>query len=360
MAFEQRDIDYVDSLSITNYLNRTNGFTFKRVGQGSLVCEQHDSLIVRDDDKHWYWNSQATGGIGVVGWKMKIEGYSWKDAVTSLLKDNGRYSPIAPSVAVQGKEKEKKPFVLPKPADNNYRAAAYLIKTRGLDPYIVNECMKKGLIYEDERHNVVVVGRDKDGKAKSADRRSTRTYGERFRGSVGGSDKRYGFALKSETKEERTLFVFEAWIDALSFCTLRNMSAKARGNRDYYKRFNVLALNGNVDTALEQYLKDNPKVERIVLKLDNDEGGRKGTERILNKYGKDYDIVSQPVVKGYDDCKDVNEVLLSFRQKLNQEKPSKLAKARTNERAETQALTTSMKEKEENVVYEEESSYTRK
>ena len=189
------------------------------------------------------------------------------------------------SMADEVKADERKPFELPERNGNNQRVIAYLVKTRQLDRHIVNDCIKQGIIYEDKRHNVVAVGCDENGEAKSADLRSSSTYGAKFRGCVTGSEKRYGFHLDSNCNSD-TVFVFEAFIDSLSFLSLRNMSAKARNNPDYYKKFNVLVLGGTTDNALSQYVISRPQISNVVIMLDNDDAGREGAMKIKSKFEK--------------------------------------------------------------------------
>ena len=78
--------------------------------------------------------------------------------------------------------------------------------------------VKAGLLYEDaEYHNAVFVGTDTDGVPRHAHKRSANSYGKAFRLNVEGSDPRYSFHYVGTG---RSLYVFEAPIDMLSFITL--------------------------------------------------------------------------------------------------------------------------------------------
>lgn len=321
MKFTDSQKEYVANISIIDYLARSEGFTFKRVGQ-YYRCNEHDSLMVFPDEKGWAWNSQDIKGSSVLAWKQKIEGLTYVEAMNELLNENNSSSY---KTAFEVKEPERKPFELPNKNDDNKRVFAYLVKTRMIDRNIVHDCVKQGIIYEDNRHNVVAVGFDKDGNPKSADLRSSSTHGKKFRGCVTGSEKSYGFRLDSNCGSN-TVFVFEAFIDALSFCSLRNMSAKARNNPNYYKKFNVLALGGTTDVALSKYVIDRPQIKHIVLMLDNDDAGREGAVKIKSKYeqfGLTCTIKTMP--DAYSECKDQNDLLKAFKESLNQSHNQKTA-----------------------------------
>lgn len=68
-----------------------------------------------------------------------------------------------------------------------------------------------------ETHNVVFLGRDKEGTAKQANKRSIATYGKSFRMTVSGSDTNFSFC---HIGTDDMILVFEAPIDMLSFITL--------------------------------------------------------------------------------------------------------------------------------------------
>lgn len=64
---------------------------------------------------------------------------------------------------------------LPEKSDTSKNVYAYLTKTRGIPANIVNDCLKNGTIYQDERRNAVFVGYDDNKQAKYAARRGTFT-----------------------------------------------------------------------------------------------------------------------------------------------------------------------------------------
>ena len=97
--------------------------------------------------------------------------------------------------------------------------------------------------------------------------------------------------------------MFESAIDALSYLTL----LKLRGQD--WRVANTLSISGiyqprkdgsiRFPVALEQYLKDNPGVKRIVLCLDNDAPGRAAASAIKEAL-TGYEIIDNPPRRGKD------------------------------------------------------------
>lgn len=74
-------------------------------------------------------------------------------------------------------------------------------------------------------HNAVFVGYDKQGIAKYAVMRGTKSS---YKGEVTGSDKRYSFSI-SETTNAEHVHLFESAIDLLSFATLELQGGATAG-----------------------------------------------------------------------------------------------------------------------------------
>ena len=194
----------------------------------------------------------------------------------------------------------KTEFVLPPKHADTRRVFSYL-RSRGIDAEIINHCIKHGQLYEDaEHHNCVFVGYENGTPAYGALRGTLSD--SVFAGEVPGSDKRFSFAVPL-CAGGKTLCVFEAAIDALSYLTLLKLHGQD------WRAANTLSLAGiyqprkdgsiRLPAALEQYLKDNPGVERIVLCLDNDAPGRAASAAI-QKQLPEYDVIDNPPRSGKD------------------------------------------------------------
>lgn len=267
------------------------GYSVQRIGS-YYTTKEMDSIRIKDR-RTWRRYSEQTGGDAIT-FVQHFCGKSFPEAVNYLLAFNGRArdSPsVRPRVSVP---KEKVPFTLPPPNEDNRRVYAYLRK-RGIASQVINGFIQAGLLYEDAQyHNCVFIGRDGTGQPVFANKRGTYDReGAGFKGDVSGSNKAVAFRLFCDpTKPE--VYVFEAPIDLMSFCTI---------HRDI--THNAVALCCLYDGALETYLKENPSLKQIVLCLDADQPGRTAAEQLKAKYEqKGYIVTVQqpPMGKDWNEC----------------------------------------------------------
>ena len=190
---------------------RCRGEKLLSSGREKRLASDH-SVTVRGNE--WYDHAEERGGHAV-SFVQRFYGLSYPDAETMLL--GGELGTAYPS-AGERTEEPVKPFALPPANKDMRRVFAYLIKHRSIARDVVAHFAKAGLLYEDaEYHNAVFVGTDTDGVPRHAHKRSANSYGKAFRLNVEGSDPRYSFHYVGT---DRSLYVFEAPIDMLSFITL--------------------------------------------------------------------------------------------------------------------------------------------
>ena len=133
--------------------------------------------------------------------------------------------------------------------------------------------------YEDaEYHNAVFVGTDTDGVPRHAHKRSANSYGKAFRLNVEGSDPRYSF---HHVGTDRSLYVFEAPIDMLSFITLYP---------ENWQRHSYVACCGTSIQPVLQMLEQVPQLDTVLLCLDNDEAGHQASRRMQNQLEVRYSV----------------------------------------------------------------------
>src|SRR5699024_5721819 len=129
-----------------------------------------------------------------------------------------------------------------------------------------------------------------------------------------GSDKRFGFCIEP-TAESKTVAVFEAAIDAMAEMALAGDAA------DKFR----LSLGGiyapeegrdiQPPAALEEFLAQHPRVDRIEFCLDNDPPGRAAAVALARLYGKRYQVaVRLPPIEGFD-YGDLAQAALEYRTK---------------------------------------------
>lgn len=234
--------------------------------------------------------SEQNFGGGPIQLVMFIQQCSFIEAVSYLLGVKGLESYQRKTV-----KKEVTEFQLPERSESYRHIYAYLIKTRQINRWVVEEMINKKMLYENKYHSCCFVGYDFEGKPKHCAIRGTMTN-KAFKGESPGSDKRYAFHLPGEN---HILHVYESPIDMMSYLTIYPSALL-----DHH-----IALCCLADTALREYLKHYP-IKTIYLHLDNDEWGRKQTKNLFQYYQDQYEIWDESPFKGY---KDFNEQLVSLK-----------------------------------------------
>ena len=175
------------------------------------------------------------------------------------------------------------------------RVYEYLLQKRHIDREILSYFAKVGTIYESvEHHNIVFAGLDSEGKIRHIHVKGSCSDGRSFRLNQEGSEAAYGFGYRGTGNR---LYVFEAPIDLLSFLSLYP---------DNWQENSYITLNGVAEHAMLQALKDNPRLDTVVLCLDHDPAGIEACGRlseilVRNGYGA--------VKRLQSACKDWNEDL---------------------------------------------------
>lgn len=252
-----------NEVDLEDFLSR-QGEKLLRSGREKRLASDH-SITVQGN--RWYDHAAGTGGCAIDFVQMRYNS-TFPEAVTLLLggEQGQAYRASAPE-----QEKEQKPFALPKANQDMRRVYAYLTKTRCLDREVVSAFAKEKIIYEDAKyHNAVFVGYDADGTARHAHKRGSYTKGDAFKGNVDGSDPRYSFRYLGKGN---TAYVFEAPIDMLSFITFHK--------KDWQEN-SYVALNGISAHAMLQLLKDQPRIDTVVLCLDHDPAGIENSYRLAD------------------------------------------------------------------------------
>lgn len=289
-------------MDLLTYLQRHEPDELIHDGGVSYRTRSHDSLKISNG--LWCWWSQGIGGKTALDYLIEVRSLDFTDAVGLILRDGPVSTPAqSRSPPVQAAPRT---LILPEHNDNNRRVFAYLC-SRGIDPEIINHCIKHGQLYEEsEHHNAVFVGFDGD-TPKCASMRSTLSDSAFLRDAE-GSDKRFSFSFTAPDNN-CALVVTEGAIDLLSYLTL------VKRNRRGWRKVNGVSLTGVymprenalvVPAALEQYLKDHPRIRRIALCLDNDEAGRSAAEGIIAALSE-LEVIYRPPASS----KDYNDMLIA-------------------------------------------------
>ena len=281
IPFTDEQKQLANSVDLEQFL-RMRGEKLERVGREHKLIYydssgKHDSITIRGSK--WFDHKNQTGG-GAIKFMQEFYDMDFQTAVQELLGQ--RVTPLSHSPPKAIAKEEKKEFRLPQANTNMHRVYAYLIKQRFIAPEVITHFAKQHTLYEDkEHHNAVFVGIDENGVPRQASKRSTNSYGNSFRITCQGSDTRYSFAHFGESKR---LYVFEAPIDMMSFLTLYP--------KDWQKH-SCIAMNGVYENAVLSALKNHTNLSKVILCVDNDEGGIEAVDRLR-------DILHK---KGYPDVK---------------------------------------------------------
>lgn len=257
---------------------RHRGENLIRSGPEYRLASDH-SITVRGNG--WYDHAVGEGG-GPISFVQQFYNLSYPEAVTCLL---GGEQGVVYTPAPKQEEVSKKEFTLPPASRDMRRMYAYLLKHRFLNRDVVTAFVRAGLLYEScerfngkEYHNAVFVGKDENGVARHAHKRSLNRLGKTFRINVEGSDPRCSFHY---TGTSDRLYVFEAPIDLLSFLT-----RYPRG----WQEHSFVSLCGISERAMLWMLERNPNLRTVGLCLDHDAAGIEASGRlteILHERGYD-------------------------------------------------------------------------
>lgn len=281
------------------------GFTPQQIG-GYYTLKEHDSVRIYPDTNSFNRFSADVGG-STIDFAMHFGGLNQKEAIQTL-KDKSvgnRLDNLPQPVSqptTQSTPAEPKKFELPEKAEGKFaRAYAYLTKTRCIDSDIVQHCMKDGLIYEDNKHNVVFVGNDEAEKPAYATRHTTLTNSD-FKRDVANSRQDIGFMVNNKAEK---LYVCEAPIDALSIMCLRKQQGQDCNKASY-----LATCGTGKSNVLYNRLNHNPHIKEVVLANDNDEAGQIANRKIYENLKTNYPNIKVSYLKPKE--KDINEHLCKF------------------------------------------------
>lgn len=161
-------IDSVKDIDLISYLESC-GESFRKEGD-YYRHTTHDSLIIRGNK--FSWNSRNEHGYGAIRFNQIFFGMSFRESVQALLEAKGTSSFSFTPVR---QEKRKEPFRYPieQESEQINEAREYLITERKIDSDIVDYCIRKGLIAQDDRKNVVFKWLNKKGKIIGAEKQGT-------------------------------------------------------------------------------------------------------------------------------------------------------------------------------------------
>ncbi len=281
---ERSSIEAANCVDIISVL-QMSGENVKRVGQ-YYETETHDSLRIKEN---WYfWNSKGTYGH-TIDFVKEYYNLNFVDA-TEYILNNNNFNFSRPKT--QTKQASFLIADLNEVKDINL-AIAYLCKRRHINYNIIEEFVKKNVISQDNKGNVIFKILDENNRIIGAEKRGTYS-GSHFKQVTKGSKRGYGVNI-SVGKPEKAFF-FEGSIDLISFYELY---------KSELANSILVSMSGLKDTVITSTLaRSNIDYKNTYLCVDNDQAGTKFVEKLK---------LQHPEVKHFkhfEDVKDWNEYLI--------------------------------------------------
>lgn len=289
MLYTEEQIQRANERSISDYF-RHEGYSCKKIRSETHIAG-FGGFYVKDSTipNQFYIHSHQKGGVGLVNCLMKVFDMPFKDAVRTALdgelgqtertdsntKYTSQYRTAAPSVP------EPKPeFVMPEKGADNRRVYSYLTKTRCIDPSIVNEFIRAGVLYQDTKGNAVYLHKS-DGKPCGAEIHGT-----------SGKSYTVGNARYSDFAEDKKVIPTEPYIAELLDKELKNGSVRFAGYI-YENNANIVtdstgydAVIGKISEIQSRNIDRNAVDAEVSEKLKNYKGVAPGTSESFFRYDK--------------------------------------------------------------------------
>lgn len=299
----KEQIAQAKQIDLLSYLKACEPQNLQAEGPHDYRHKAFHTLIVSDNGK-WNWTDHDVGGTTALNYLIKVLGQDFVPSVRQLNAMQGR-SDVSFQPVQKSPQSEKAEFHLP-PADENVYAVNRYLRGRGIHPCVIHHCKAQGILYQttfktggSSFENCVFVGKDKNGTPRSA---SLRGCQGKFRKETMGSRKCFPFFIAAD-RPTTVVEVYEAPVDAMSGASLHLMNHDGNWHEVHY-----LSLGGLNFLAMDGFLETHPEITTIRLCLDNDEPGRKFTERMVERYGGERQVEDAPPPMG----KDYNDSLMAY------------------------------------------------
>lgn len=312
---DNKIFDALKEISIVDYAAFL-GYTPVKKGNCYYNLKEHDSLMI-DTRKNTFRRYSTDEHGDIIDFAAAMQQISKGEAVKRLkvysgLSDKDLKDYIPRKISTAQNQESAKEFILPKKHNGSYkRLFAYLCGSRKISQTIVQDLIRRKMLYEsEEKHNAVFVGLDYDQNPVYAQMKGTSSTAP-FAIDVPGSKKRpYAFFVDNKSP---SMVVTEAAIDAMSVMTISEL------NGADYKAHSYLSMQGNNIAAFKYHFERNPQINQVVFAVDNDATGdkyRKQLREVISESGRSIRVIDRR-----PQTKDFNEDLQSgVYKKLDREK----------------------------------------
>ena len=291
-------LEKIKRISIVKYAESIGLTPIKESRQGIMMLKEHDSCKIYPTNTFYRFSTGHGGSI--IDFAMEFQQLNLEQAIEQLkeyYRKNGEAKEdFQEDLYVKKTERRNLcAYKLPVRAENDKAVIRYLVHKRGIDYTIVSEYLRRKIIYQDAKKNIVFVGYLKNTPYVA----SMRSTYSSFKGEAADSFTEVG--VYNGGFNHDSLVLTESVIDGMSYRQLY----------DFYGFHDYLSANGvskAVNVLNFHIEKRNPAVKRVIIAFDHDEAGEKAAEKI-----KDFLKEKHPEIQ-YERAmpinKDFNEDLL--------------------------------------------------
>lgn len=146
------DVAKAKEMDLLTFLRNYEPQVLVHVSVDTYCTREHDSL--RISNGKWCWFSQGIGGRSALDYLIKVKGYSFIQAVETIL---GRAAE-KPPIFYCPRERKTTELLMPKLSKTTDIVEQYLT-SRGVHPVIIRHCIDNKLLFESaDYHNAVFIG----------------------------------------------------------------------------------------------------------------------------------------------------------------------------------------------------------
>ena len=222
MLYTEEQIRRANERSISDYF-RQEGYSCKKIRSETHIAG-FGGFYVKDTavPNQFYIHSRQTGGTGLVSCLMKVLDMPFREAVRTALdgeeaKGDRNDKVYIPKSNEHPVPEPKPEFIMPEKGADSRRVFSYLTKTRYIDPSIVNEFIRAGVLYQDTKGNAVFLHKN-NGKPCGAEIHGT-----------SGKSYTVGNARYTDFAEDKKVIPTEPYIAELLDRELKNESVRFAG-----------------------------------------------------------------------------------------------------------------------------------
>ena len=149
-------VEKAREIDLLTYLKNYEPYELVEVCRGTYTTKTHDSLKISNG--LWYWFTKQVGGKSAIDYLIKVRDFTFINAVKTVM---GNITVTPPTNYKQQEKNRERKLILPQKARDNSTAINYLL-SRGIDNEIIQHCIGKKLLYEEEKkeENLLSLRRD--------------------------------------------------------------------------------------------------------------------------------------------------------------------------------------------------------